>query len=178
MENVRLSIKCMHDPFLNLKWHKSYDNVFVQTCAKMYQSWYSYSKLSFISYHINIFSMHFCKKKNTVAVFFLAGLTASVATGCSAALLPPWTLTIMIAVLCTHGCPLRRSTVTPLHCVWFNAFMSTSIVAALLFIGTVTVIRAELCTHSSAPLPAWTGTRLTWKIAFVFCSKSDVRKGN
>ena len=44
-----------------------------------------------------------------------AGLTAGVATGCPAALLLSWTLTIMIAVLRTHGSPLGQSAATPLH---------------------------------------------------------------
>lgn len=85
-----------------------------------------------------------------------AGLTAGVAAGCLAALLLSWTLTIMIAVLSTHGGSLGQSAAARLHCVWCNALMSTSVVAALLLIGTVTVIRAEFSTQPWTPAPART----------------------
>lgn len=76
-----------------------------------------------------------------------AGLTAGMAAGCLAALLLSWTLTIMIAVLSTHGGSLGQSAAARLHCVWCNALMSTSVVAALLLVGAVAVIRAEFSTQ-------------------------------
>ncbi|TKS77433.1 GPI transamidase component PIG-T [Collichthys lucidus] len=44
-----------------------------------------------------------------------AGFTAGVAAGCLAALLLSWTLTVMIAVLSTHGCSLGQRTAAQLH---------------------------------------------------------------
>lgn len=44
-----------------------------------------------------------------------AGLAAGVAAGRPAALLLSWTLTIMVAVLGTHGSSLGQSTATRLH---------------------------------------------------------------
>lgn len=107
---------------------------------------------------LNTFSC--CFNKFTHAAESLAvqsaGLAAGVAAGCPAAFLLSWTLTIMVAVLSTHGSSLGLSASTSLHCVWCNALMSTSIVAAFLIIGAVTVIRAKLCTQPWAPTPART----------------------
>lgn len=57
----------------------------------------------------------FCIFVMKLIVVNSAGLTAGVTAGCPAAFLLLWTLTIMVAVLCTHGSSLGQSATARLH---------------------------------------------------------------